>query len=314
MKKFFLVLFLILQIHVYSEEVIDYDADFQKKSDNAKSEIDSLVKLRKLEVDKLRNKIKELELKNQGNLNQSEKEKLDLQKKLNECKQAKNELEKSLANLKERLQISEDQNSQIKKDYNLLKEKNNTLESELEDLKTEQKKLKDFSQGLSSYIKEIKTKEDKINKQYEDLRKAITSTIKPEEGEVNITKNGDLTRLVINLSEAASFNSGSVIIKKQGKPLLDSIFKIITKYPGYHIYIEGHTDNVPIHTEQIKDNWELSTKRALSVLGYVLKKNPGLEPKRFSASGYGEFHPLDTNTTDAGRKRNRRVDIIVTYW
>ena len=77
------------------------------------------------------------------------------------------------------------------------------------------------------------------------------------------------------------------------------------------LQIEGHTDNLPVRKGQIyKDNWELSTKRALSVLRYFI--NQGLDPKKLFASGYGSFQPIDTTNTKIGRMKNRRIEMKIT--
>jgi chemotaxis protein MotB len=74
--------------------------------------------------------------------------------------------------------------------------------------------------------------------------------------------------------------------------------------------IEGHTDNIPIRTKRFRDNWQLSTERALSVLDFLLK-NKGLNASRFGAAGYGEFNPIVPNDTPDNRSLNRRVDIVL---
>ena len=91
---------------------------------------------------------------------------------------------------------------------------------------------------------------------------------------------------------------------------LDKIAKILSDYPENNIVVEGHTDNVPIKTKRFRDNWELSTERALAVLHYLLR-NTNLDPVRFAAAGYGEYQPIVSNDTPANKALNRRVDIVV---
>jgi chemotaxis protein MotB len=93
-------------------------------------------------------------------------------------------------------------------------------------------------------------------------------------------------------------------------PALAKIITILAKYPENQIVVEGNTDDVPIHTKDFRDNWQLSAERALSVLGYLLQ-NKKLDPHRFSASGVGEFNPVVPNDTAENKSLNRRVDIIV---
>ena len=114
--------------------------------------------------------------------------------------------------------------------------------------------------------------------------------------------------LIMRLSEHALFDQGSADISAEALPLLDKIGAIISKTP-YLIRIEGHTDNLPIHTELFPSNWELSTARAVNVLRYFIK-NHSIDPRRLAAEGFGEFHPLVANDSPENRAKNRRVEII----
>ena len=126
------------------------------------------------------------------------------------------------------------------------------------------------------------------------------------EGEVDLAlvKEG----LVMRLSEKALFDSGVAAISPGAYPLLEKIGAIIAK-TFYFIRIEGHTDNVPIHTPVYPSNWELSTARAVNVLRYFIKTHK-IDPQRLAAVGFGEYQPLASNITAANRAKNRRVEII----
>ncbi|HEY1808781.1 MAG TPA: flagellar motor protein MotB [Acidobacteriaceae bacterium] len=115
--------------------------------------------------------------------------------------------------------------------------------------------------------------------------------------------------LVISLREAGFYQSGSAIPDARSKGTLDQVAARLGATP-YDLRIEGHTDNVPIHTTQFASNWELSTARA-SELIKIFIVHYGLAPARLSAAGYGEYHPVAGNDTADGRGQNRRVDIIV---
>jgi chemotaxis protein MotB len=115
--------------------------------------------------------------------------------------------------------------------------------------------------------------------------------------------------LVISLREAGFFDSGSAVPHPSSMSSLDSIAETLAPTP-YDIRIEGHTDNIPIHTEQFDSNWELSTARATGLAKLFIEEHY-LQPQRLSASGYAEFHPVSDNGTQEGRGQNRRVDIIV---
>lgn len=115
--------------------------------------------------------------------------------------------------------------------------------------------------------------------------------------------------LVISLREAGFYDSGSAVPHAQSKATLDQIAASIAATP-YDVRIEGHTDNVPIHTEQFASNWELSTARATNLAKSFIVDH-GFAPGRLSAAGFAEYHPVAGNDTAEGRSQNRRVDIIV---
>jgi chemotaxis protein MotB len=115
--------------------------------------------------------------------------------------------------------------------------------------------------------------------------------------------------LVISLREAGFYDSGSATPHADAMSAIDSIAATLQSVP-YDIRVEGHTDNVPIHTEQFASNWELSTTRATEMTKIFIERYHFL-PGRLSASGYAEFHPVASNDTAEGRGQNRRVDIIL---
>jgi chemotaxis protein MotB len=126
------------------------------------------------------------------------------------------------------------------------------------------------------------------------------------EKEINLvfTREG----LMMRMSEHTLFGMGSADIAAEALPLLDKVGAIIAK-TAYLIRIEGHTDNLPIHTERYPSNWELSTARAVNVLRYFIN-NHNVDPRRLAAEGFSKFHPLVANDTAENRKKNRRVEII----
>jgi chemotaxis protein MotB len=117
--------------------------------------------------------------------------------------------------------------------------------------------------------------------------------------------------LVMRLSEHALFDLGAADISVEALPLLQKVGTIISN-TAYLIRIEGHTDNLPIHTAQFPSNWELSTARAVNVLRYFIK-NHNIDPRRLAAEGFSEFHPLAANDRPENRAKNRRVEIIFIY-
>src|ERR1700674_258185 len=142
-----------------------------------------------------------------------------------------------------------------------------------------------------------------------DLRKELEQALGPEisrgEAAVRFGREG----LVISLREAGFFDSGSAGVKAGSEPAFSRMATLLGENQ-YNIRIEGHTDNVRIHNTQFASNWELSTARSTEMIRLLIVKY-GIAPQRLSAGGYGEFHPPASNSTEAGRALNRRVDVVV---
>jgi chemotaxis protein MotB len=128
-------------------------------------------------------------------------------------------------------------------------------------------------------------------------------------GEARVEVTLDHRGLVISVREAASFPIGSADLDDNARRLFQEIGATLVGLPNA-VRVEGHTDDVPIHTERFASNWELSTARATRVVAYFVL-DVGIAPDRLSAAGYAEHHPLVPNDSDTARARNRRVDVIV---
>jgi len=115
--------------------------------------------------------------------------------------------------------------------------------------------------------------------------------------------------LVISLREFGFFDSGSPALRASALPALDRIVSILAARKC-RLRIEGHTDNVPIHTSQMASNWELSTARATELVRLLITRHR-FSPERLSAAGYSEYHPIASNETPQGRAQNRRVDVVI---
>jgi chemotaxis protein MotB len=115
--------------------------------------------------------------------------------------------------------------------------------------------------------------------------------------------------LVISLREAGFFNSGSASPKVETLPTLRKIADSLAHTP-YDLRIEGHTDNIPIHTAEFDSNWELSSARATRIARLLIDQKL-IPPERIAAAGYAEYHPVASNDTAEGRGENRRVDLVV---
>jgi chemotaxis protein MotB len=128
-------------------------------------------------------------------------------------------------------------------------------------------------------------------------------------GETRVELKLDPRGLVISVSEAASFPVGSAELDPDAQRLFHEIAVTLAALPNA-VRVEGHTDDVPIHTSRYASNWELSTARATSVVAYFVQR-VGLSPDRLSAAGYAEYHPQVDNDSQQARARNRRVDVVV---
>jgi chemotaxis protein MotB len=124
--------------------------------------------------------------------------------------------------------------------------------------------------------------------------------------QTTITERGLEIRL---LTDEVLFDSGSAVLKPQAGPLLTKVSELLHLSPDHDISVEGHTDNVPIRGSIYPTNWELSTARASGVVRFLIEH--GAQKMRMSASGYASLHPISNNTTDEGRSRNRRVEIVL---
>jgi chemotaxis protein MotB len=147
------------------------------------------------------------------------------------------------------------------------------------------------------------------NGDLEQLQHELETTLALEISQQNISMRREPDGLVISLREVGFFESGSGQMKQESEPAFDRIADLLRKR-NCRLRIEGHTDNLPIHTPQFSSNWELSTARATEIIRVLIVRD-GFDPRRLSAAGYGEFHPLVSNSTREGRSVNRRVDIVI---
>jgi chemotaxis protein MotB len=141
------------------------------------------------------------------------------------------------------------------------------------------------------------------------IRRDLEQRLQPQVAQHTIVIKMGRDGLVISLREAGFFDSGSALPRPEAIPALRRIAASLQGSP-YDLRVEGHTDNIPIHTAQFASNWELSSARASSIARLLLAIG-AMPAKRLSAAGYAEFHPVDTNDTAQGRANNRRVDLII---
>ena len=171
-------------------------------------------------------------------------------------------------------------------------------------------KLVDQINESNQYIRhltDLKTKSDSLNMVLTNNLTRSLSKEELKEVDVQVLKGV----VYISLADNMLYKSGSYEINDRAAETLSKIAKIIKDYKDYDVLIEGNTDNVPISRENIRNNWDLSCLRASSVV-QALQNNYGVDPKRLTAGGRGEYNPLATNDTAVGKQRNRRTQIIIT--
>ena len=171
-------------------------------------------------------------------------------------------------------------------------------------------KLVDQINESNQYIRhlvEVKSKSDSLNMVLTNNLTRSLSKEELKEVDVQVLKGV----VYISLADNMLYKSGSYEINDRAAETLSKIAKIIKDYKDYDVLIEGNTDNVPISKTNIRNNWDLSALRASSVV-QALQNDYGVDPKRLTAGGRGEYNPLATNDTELGKQRNRRTQIIIT--
>jgi len=152
---------------------------------------------------------------------------------------------------------------------------------------------------------DIIDKEDDLAQIYADIESIRRELRLKEKIDLDLSEKG----LLVRISDTALFDVGVAHLSKDAIPLMKEIARVISNIP-YPVRIEGHTDNIPIHTHRFPSNWELSTARAIGVLRYLIEKEQ-LSSERLFAVGFGEYRPAFPNDTSEHRARNRRVEIVI---
>ena len=243
-------------------------------------------------------------------------------KDLQNCQSENRELTANYQATKEKLAATEaslaaaqEQLAGAKKDYAKLQ---NSLDKSLTNANQNNisiEKLVDQINESNQYIRhlvEVKSKSDSLNMVLTNNLTRSLSREEMKEVDVQVLKGV----VYISLADNMLYQSGSYEVNNRAKETLSKIAKIIQDYKDYDVLIEGNTDNVPVSTtsakmKNIRNNWDLSALRAASVVQY-LQDNFGVNPKRMTAGGRGEYNPVTTNNTEVGKMRNRRTQINIT--
>src|SRR5690554_2663902 len=219
----------------------------------------------------------------------------DLQTTLNE----KYALETNLAEKKEAL-------AALNTKYNELELSSSKTTDQLStELQNKKRELDDREKRINE-MEAIIARQDSITNRLNSVIRDALLGFQDDELSVEV-KNG---KVYVSMSDKLLFKSGSATVEEKGKEAIEKLGNVLEKNPDIDILIEGHTDNVPIKTATYKDNWDLSTGRATSIVR-LLADNHDLDEKRITAAGRGEFMPRATNDTKEGRALNRRTEIIL---
>ena len=238
-------------------------------------------------------------------------------KDLAACQEENKALQSNYQNTKEQLAASTTRVASLEEQIAELRKSNATLQAALDKslANTSQnnvsiEKLVDQINESNQYIRhlvEVKSKSDSLNMVLTNNLTRSLSKEELKEVDVQVLKGV----VYISLADNMLYKSGSYEINDRAAETLSKIAKIIKDYKDYDVLIEGNTDDVPIKRENIRNNWDLSCLRASSVV-QALQNDYGVDPKRLTAGGRGEYNPLQPNTTEVGKQRNRRTQIIIT--
>lgn len=243
----------------------------------------------------------------QTSYDQLKTEHATLQKDYNDAQVRIAEYTSDSKSLAARLKEEQERNKEMKEAYNKLQ---SSYQSNVQQGNVNISKLVDEINASNKFIKQLvdaKTKSDSLNQAL--TNKLTRSLSKQEMNDVDVQVLKGV--VYISLADNMLYKSGSYEIGDRAGETLSKIAKIITDYKDYDVLVEGNTDNVPISQKNIRNNWDLSALRASSVV-QALQTQYGVDPKRLSAAGRGEYNPVASNNTAVGKQRNRRTQIIIT--
>ena len=188
-----------------------------------------------------------------------------------------------------------------------LEEKEGALTREQARLDKLQRDLEARSRRVDDLERVIAAKDAKMNA----LKNAISKALTNFEGK-GLTVEQRNGKVYVSMENKLLFDSGSWAVNSEGRKAVRQLGEVLAENPDIAVLIEGHTDNVPYSgSGQLKDNWDLSTKRATAIV-QILRENNNIDPKNLTAAGRGEYAPVATNETAEGRAKNRRIEVILT--
>ncbi|HYM93630.1 MAG TPA: OmpA family protein [Chitinophagaceae bacterium] len=239
-----------------------------------------------------------------------------LQGDLNNCNDAKSDLTRQKSDLENDKANLNNKISDLNKQIDFLKENNTTVLRQLQDLSVissqqaeSVKKSLDNIGAKDAYIQNLQ--ESLARK--DSLNMVLVMNLKGAVGDLNdqdINIKVDKGVVYIDISDKLLFKSGKYEVTNQAKAVLGKVAEVLKNQPDIEFMVEGHTDNVPYRNGVLLDNWDLSVKRATSVVR-ILQNQYGLDPAKMAAAGRSEYRPITTNDTAEGRAANRRTRIVI---
>lgn len=236
---------------------------------------------------------------------------------LRDCDKAKSDIESTLRSKEAESDAKAKQVKALEDQVDYLKKTNTNLLDRMSDLsivsKSGAESIKKSLETLNDQSKYIKDLNSSVQRK-DSLNLALVMTLKRSLTDINdddVTVEVKKGVVYISISDKMLFQSGSAVINPKAEVVLEKVSRVVNDHKELDILVEGHTDNVPISTASMIDNWDLSAKRATSVVR-LLQTKFGIAPERMTAGGRSEYAPKDVNTSELGRRNNRRTEIIVT--
>ena len=233
-----------------------------------------------------------------------------LRTKMGDLEKEKTDLKVQIVSLKQEIDRLQKENTNLEE---ILKSETSSLGKQVSELHSESKRLKEENETLLNKVTALEVERDEevqeMRRTYDDLLVDMRAEI--DKGKITITQLEG--KLKVDMVDEILFDSGETTIKPEGIQVLERVGKVLLNVRDQTINIAGHTDNVPIGPELVKQyptNWELSAARATSVARY-LQDRCGIDPHLISATGYGQYQPIESNKTEKGRARNRRIEIVL---
>jgi chemotaxis protein MotB len=240
----------------------------------------------------------------------------ELKEKYKACQDDQTDYKSKIANLNTQKSALEASNSDLKNQIDYLKQNNNTVLNQLKDLSvvtgSQAESIKKSLENIGSKDIYIKDLQGSIARK-DSLNMALVMNLKGAIGNLDdkdINIKVDKGVVYVDISDKLLFKSGAYDVTDKAKEVLGKVAKVLNAQPEIEFMVEGHTDSVAIKSAGINDNWDLSVKRATTIIR-ILQSTYGLDPKRMTAAGRGQYLPLADNATAEGRAANRRTRIVI---